>query len=75
MIKSLLNFEYIKLLLGQLIAHFADAVMQIVLIAWVSAHFSVSGNLIASVFFSFLLPQFLLSPFIGDFSDKFRRAG
>ena len=71
--KNFLNSEYIKLLLGQLIAHFADAVIQIILIAWVATHFTVSGNLIAAVFFCFLLPQFLLSPFIGDFSDKFNR--
>lgn len=70
---SLLNAEYIKLLIGQLVAHFADAVIQLVLIAWVASHFSVSGKLIAAVFFCFLLPQFLLSPFIGDFSDRFNR--
>lgn len=67
------NLEYNKLLIGQIMAHFADSIMQIVVIAWVIDNFSFAGKPIVVVSFFFLLPQFILSPFIGDFADKFNR--
>ena len=67
------NSEYLKLLFGQLLAHFGDSIMQIALIAWIVKYLDVAGKEIASVFFFFLVPQFVLSPFTGAIADKFNR--
>ena len=67
------NKDYHKLLSGQLLAHFADSIMQIALIAWIIQYLDIAGKEIASVFFFFLLPQFVLSPFTGAIADKFDR--
>ena len=72
-IKLFENNEYIKFFVGLLLAHFADAVMQIVLIAWLVSFLTTAGSNIAAAFFFFLLPQFLLSPISGVIADKFNR--
>ena len=67
------NKEFLKLWTGQMFAHFSDAVVQIALIAWIISFLNIAGQKIATVFFFFLLPQFLLSPFTGAIADKFNR--
>ncbi len=67
------NIEFDKLFLGQLFSHFADATIQFTLIAIMLAALPSAGKAMATLFFAFLLPQFLLSPFAGAVSDKFPR--
>ena len=67
------NFEFDKLFLGQVFSHFADAIVQFL---FVSILLQISGNTgksIAIMFFVFLLPQFLVSPFSGVLCDRFSR--
>ena len=72
-IGPLYNIEFDKLFLGQLFSHFSDAVIQFCLIAILINTLPNAGRAIALTLFSFLLPQFLLSPFAGILCDKFSR--
>ena len=69
----LANFEFDKLFLGQVFSHFADAIIQFLLIAQLMQISGSVGKSIAIMFFIFLLPQFLLSPFSGAICDRFSR--
>ena len=67
------DFEFDKLFLGQVFSHFADAIVQFLLVATLLQMSSSAGKSIAIMFFVFLLPQFLLSPFSGALCDRFSR--
>ena len=67
------NFEFDKLFLGQIFSHFADAIIQFLLISILLTMSASAGKSIALMFFVFLLPQFLLSPFTGALCDRFSR--
>ena len=69
----LTNIEFDKLFLGQIFSHFADAIVQFLLVAILIQISGSAGKSIAIMFFSFLLPQFLLSPFSGALCDRFSR--
>ena len=67
------NIEFDKLFLGQIFSHFSDAIVQFLLVALL---IQISGNVgksMATMFFVFLLPQFLLSPFAGALCDRISR--
>ncbi|MBQ9246519.1 MFS transporter [bacterium] len=67
------NIDFNKLFIGQLFAHFSDAIVQFTLVAILLEKLPSAGRAIALTFFAFLLPQFLFSPFTGSVSDKFSR--
>ena len=67
------NFEFDKLFFGQVFSHFADAIVQFLLVAILMQFSGSVGKSMAITFFSFLLPQFLLSPFAGELSDRIPR--
>ena len=69
----LANLEFDKLFLGQVFSHFADAIVQFLLVAILLTISDSAGKSIAIMFFTFLLPQFLLSPFSGALCDRFSR--
>lgn len=69
----LANLEFDKLFLGQVFSHFADAIVQFLLVATLLQMSGSAGKSIAVMFFVFLLPQFLLSPFSGALCDRFSR--
>ncbi len=69
----LANLEFDKLFLGQVLSHFADAIIQFLLVAILIRMSGSAGKSIAIMFFVFLLPQFLLSPFSGALCDRFSR--
>ena len=69
----LANLEFDKLFLGQVFSHFADAIVQFLLVAILLKLSGSAGKSIATMFFVFLLPQFLLSPFSGALCDRFSR--
>ena len=67
----LANIEFDKLFLGQIFSHFADAIVQFLLVALLLQLSDSAGKSIAIMFFVFLLPQFLVSPFSGALCDRF----
>jgi len=67
------NIEFDKLFCGQILSHFADAMVQFLLVAMLLLYTDSVGKSLAITFFAFLLPQFLLSPFSGALCDKFSR--
>ncbi len=67
------NIEFDKLFIAQILSHCADAIIQFLLVFILLKLSNTPGNSIATMFFSFLLPQFLLSPFSGILSDKLPR--
>ena len=69
----LANINFDKLFLGQLFAHFSDAIIQFTLVAILIDKLPQAGKSVALTFFAFLLPQFLFSPFTGALSDKLPR--
>ena len=72
-IGPLANLEFDKLFLGQAFSHFADAIVQFLLVAILLTMSESAGKSIAIMFFTFLFPQFLLSPFSGALCDRFSR--
>ena len=69
----LANLEFDKLFLGQLFSHFADAIIQFLLVSMLIQISGSAGKSIAIMFFVFLLPQFMLTPFSGALCDRFSR--
>ena len=69
----LANLEFDKLFFGQVFSHFADAIVQFLLVAILLQLSGSAGKSIATMFFVFLFPQFLLSPFSGALCDRFSR--
>ncbi len=67
------SIEFDKLFLGQLFSHFADAIVQFLMVAILLQISGSAGKSIAIMFFTFLLPQFLISPFSGAICDRFSR--
>ena len=69
----LVNLEFSKLFVGQLFSHLADAIIQFLLAGILLQISENPGKSVATMFFVFLLPQFLLSLFSGALSDRFSR--
>lgn len=69
----LANLEFDKLFLGQIFSHFADAIVQFLLVSTIIGLGISVGKSIAIMFFMFLIPQFVLSPFSGALCDRFSR--
>lgn len=69
----LANFEFDKLFLGQVFSHFADAIVQFLLVSTIIGLGGSVGKSIAIMFFMFLIPQFILSPFSGALCDRYSR--
>ena len=69
----LANIQFNKLFLSQLFSHFADAIVQFLIVAVILTMTDNAGKSIAMIFFAFLLPQFLVSPFSGTLCDRFSR--
>ena len=69
----LANIEFDKLFVGQILSHFADAIVQFLFVALLLQLSNSAGKTIAMMFFIFLLPQFLVSPFTGALCDRFSR--
>ncbi len=69
----LANFEFDKLFLGQIFSHFGDAIVQFLLVSTIIGLGGNIGKSIAIMFFMFLIPQFVLSPFSGALCDRFSR--
>lgn len=72
------NANFNKLFSGQFLSHLGDAVIQMSLIAWAitlseNSEVSAAGGAMATVLFSFMLPQFLFSSIAGICVDKFHR--
>ncbi|MCQ2739893.1 MAG: MFS transporter [bacterium] len=67
------NINFSRLLIGQILAHFSDSIIQIALIFWLIENYSNAGKLVVIIFFFFLLPQFIVTPFISNFADKYNR--
>ena len=67
------NFEFNKLFTGQLFSHFADAMIQFLVVAILIQQNTNAGKYMAMVFFFFLLPQFLLSTLTGQIADRIPR--
>ena len=67
------NIEFDKLFIGQIFSHFADAIVQFLMVAILLNLSGSAGKSIAIMFFTFMLPQFLLSPFSGVLCDRFSR--
>ena len=67
------NIEFNKLFIGQIFSHFADAIIQFLLVAILIQNFGNAGKSIAITFFAFMLPQFLFSSFAGVLCDKISR--
>ena len=51
----LINFNFDKLFLGQLLTHFGDVVIQVALIAWLIYAIDTPGKSIAVLVFCFIL--------------------
>ncbi|MBR2068244.1 MAG: MFS transporter [Candidatus Gastranaerophilales bacterium] len=71
--RELFNKDFTCLFLGQLLAHFADASIQIILISIVMTTVEKPGSMIALLLFSFLLPAFIISPIAGSIVDRYSR--
>ncbi len=69
----LANIEFNKLFIGQIFSHFADAIAQFLFVSVLLNLSGTAGKSIAVMFFVFLLPQFLLSPFTGALCDRISR--
>ena len=69
----LANLEFDKLFIGQVFSHFADAIVQFLLVSTIIGLGGHIGKSIAIMFFMFLIPQFILSPFSGALCDRFSR--
>ena len=67
------NIEFDKLFVAQIFSHFADAIVQFLFVAQLLQISNNAGKSIAVMFFVFLLPQFLISPFSGALCDRFSR--
>ncbi len=69
----LASLEFDKLFIGQIFSHFADAIVQFLVVAILIQQYTGAGKYMALVFFFFLLPQFLLSTFSGNLADGISR--
>lgn len=72
-IKELFGKNFLSLFLGQLATHFADAIIQIILIAYIINSIEKPGSLIAIMLFCFVFPSFIISPLAGSIVDRFSR--
>lgn len=73
MIKDLCNKNYLGLFLGQLAAHFGDAIIQVLLIAGIMSNVEKPGSLIALILFCLVFPSLIISPLAGSIVDRFSR--
>ncbi len=72
-IKELCNKNYFNLFLAQLLTHFGDAIIQIVLIAAILNNIEKPGSLIALMLFAFVFPSLIVSMVAGSIVDCFSR--
>jgi len=67
------NFEFNKLFLGEIFSHFSDGTIQFIIISILLTILPKAGSAMAILLFTFMVPQFLISPFAGALTDKFPR--
>ncbi|MCR4881651.1 MAG: MFS transporter [bacterium] len=67
------NIEFDKLFVGQILSHFADAIVQFLLAIIIFSTANNPGEAVAFLFIVFLIPQFLFSPLAGVLCDKISR--
>ena len=69
----LVNINFDKLFLGQLLTHFGDVIIQIALISWLIYSIEMPGKSIAILLFCFIFPSLFISPIAGSLVDRFSR--
>ena len=71
--KELLNKNYVNLFLGQLLTHFADVFVQMIVVAIILSNVAKPGSLVALMLFCFILPSLVVSVFAGSIVDRYSR--
>ena len=69
----LINFNFDKLFLGQLLTHFGDVIIQVALISWLIYTVDMPGSILAILLFAFVFPSLIISPIAGSLVDRFSR--
>jgi len=72
-VKGLFSKDFFNLFIAQLLTHFGDAIIQVLLIAFLMNHVEKPGSLIALMLFCFVLPSLIVSPVAGSLVDRFSR--
>lgn len=72
-VKGLFQKSFVNLFFAQLAAHFGDAIIQILLIAFIMNNVEKPGSMIALMLFCFVFPSLIVSPLAGSIVDRFSR--
>ena len=72
-VKGLFQKNFINLFIAQLLTHFGDAIIQVLLIAFLISNVEKPGSLIALMLFCFVFPSLIVSPIAGSIVDRFSR--
>ncbi len=73
MIKELGNKNFINLFFGQILSHFGDAMIQIILMFILVNNIEKPGSIIALMLFCFVFPSLIVSMVAGSIVDRFSR--